>query len=66
MLDNLHSNFDPYNINCNFDDFGDAVLFHKSIDFEFDDICHRKVSLKFQFRWSNVVIKWRSARRWNV
>ena len=47
MLDKFHTNFDLDNINCNFDDFGDAELFHRSIDFEFDDICHRKVSLKY-------------------
>ena len=43
MFDNFHSNFNLDNINCNFDDFGDAELFHRSIDFEFDDICHSKV-----------------------
>ena len=43
MFDNLHTNFNLDNITCNFDDFGDAVLFHRSIDFEFDDICHRKM-----------------------
>ena len=47
MFDNFRTNFDLDNINCNFDDFGDAGLFHRSIDFEFDDICHRKLSLKY-------------------
>ena len=61
MFDNLHTHFNLDNINCNFDDFGDAGLFHRSIDFEFDDICHRKfpqnINLDDQMLLSNEEIQ---------
>ena len=42
MFNNLHTNFDLDNFNYNFDEFGDAELFHRSIDLEIDEICPSK------------------------
>ena len=44
MFDNLQTNFNLDNFNYNFDDFGDAGLFHRSIDFEIDEIYPSKCS----------------------